>query len=65
MGELALLQVRVCVLACVACKCANCALAEFTHVTIVFKGVREYSVFQNFLCGGKKIKNIGSVSVSV
>jgi hypothetical protein len=36
-------------------KCAICGLA-ITHVTFVFKGVREYFVFQNILCGGKKIK---------
>jgi hypothetical protein len=39
-GELALLQALVYALACAACKCANCALAEF----------------QNILCGGKKNK---------
>jgi len=39
-GELALLQALVCALACAACKCANCALAEF----------------QNILCVGKKNK---------
>ena len=27
---------------------------EFTHVTFIFNSVREYFVFQNFLCGGKK-----------
>lgn len=37
---MALLQAWVCVSACVACKCANCAVAEF----------------QNILCGGKKNK---------
>ena len=49
LAKLALLQAWVCVSACAACKCASCALAEF----------------QNFLCVGKKIKNIGSVSVLV
>jgi hypothetical protein len=37
---MALLQAWVCALACAACKCANCALAEF----------------KNILCGGKKNK---------
>jgi hypothetical protein len=37
-GELALLQAWVCVSACAACKCANCAVPEF----------------QNILCGGEK-----------
>jgi hypothetical protein len=36
-------------------KCAICAVA-ITHVIFVFNGVLEYSVFQNILCGGKKIK---------
>jgi len=36
-------------------KCAICAVV-ITHVIFVYKGVREYSVFQNILCGGKKIK---------
>lgn len=30
---------------------------EFTHVTFIFNGVREYFVFQNILSGGKKIKH--------
>jgi len=36
-------------------KSAVCA-AGITHVTFIFKGVREYFVFQNILCGGEKIK---------
>lgn len=36
-------------------KCAVCAAAiEFTHVTFVFKGVRECFAFQNFCAVGKK-----------
>lgn len=53
---------------CAACPDMNldaytCTLAILAYVTIVFKGVREYAVFQNCLCGGKKIKILGSVSV--
>lgn len=33
-------------------KCATCAVAEITHVTFFFNGVRECSAFQFFLRGG-------------
>ncbi len=51
-GRIGSFASRVCVSACVACKCAP---ESFRDVS---------AEFQNILCGGKKIKNIGTARVS-
>jgi hypothetical protein len=52
--------------ACVSgkAKCATCAVAEITHVTLIFNGVRECSAFQFFLFGGVFYFFPGSACVS-